>query len=76
MTITRRKFLAGSAIGMAALAMPAVRTAAATRKITLGGYFDMAAAIKTCWIEPPTGSRSARQTTDTDPPHLNDLAAL
>src|ERR671924_1247222 len=41
MTIARRKFLAGSAIGVAALAMPAVRTSAATRKITLGGYFDM-----------------------------------
>src|ERR1700676_2575677 len=52
MTIARRKFLAGSAIGMAALAMPAVRTSAATRKITLGGYFDMADAIKTYWIEP------------------------
>ena len=35
MTIARRKFLAGSAIGIAALAMPAVRTSAAARKITL-----------------------------------------
>jgi putative spermidine/putrescine transport system substrate-binding protein len=52
MTIARRKFLAGSAIGIAALAMPAVRTSAATRKITLGGYFDMADAIKKYWIEP------------------------
>src|ERR1700704_6025227 len=52
MTIARRKFLTGSAIGLAALAMPAGRTSAATRKITMGGYFDMADAIKTYWIEP------------------------
>src|SRR5437879_2676394 len=52
MTIARRKFLTGSAIGLAALAMPAVRTSAATRKITLGGYFDMADAIKKYWSEP------------------------
>ena len=47
--IRRRSLFAAAA---SALAMPAVRTAAATRKITLGGYFDMAGAIKTCWIEP------------------------
>jgi spermidine/putrescine-binding protein len=52
MTIARRNFLTGSAIGLAALAMPAVRTSAATRKITLGGYFDMADAIEKYWIEP------------------------
>jgi len=52
MTIARRKFLTGSAIGLAALAMPAVRTYAAKRKITIGGYFDMADAIKKYWIEP------------------------
>src|ERR1700737_2182904 len=52
MTIARRKFLAGSAIGIATIAMPTVRTSAATRKITLGGYFDMADAIKKYWIEP------------------------
>jgi putative spermidine/putrescine transport system substrate-binding protein len=52
MTIAKRKFLIGSAIGLASLAMPAVRTFAASRKITIGGYFDMADAIKKCWIEP------------------------
>src|ERR1700737_4483556 len=52
MTIARRKFLTGSAIGLAALAMPAVHTSAATRKITMGGYFDMADAIKKYWSEP------------------------
>src|SRR6202158_3874940 len=52
MTIARRKFLTGSAIGLAALAMAAVRPPAPTRKITMGVYFDMADAIKKYWIEP------------------------
>jgi len=52
MAIGRRKFLMGTAFGIGSLAMPAIRTHAATRKITMGGYFDMAEPIAKYWIEP------------------------
>jgi len=52
MKIERRKFLVGSALGAAALATPAIHVRAATRKITMGGYFDMVDPIKKHWIEP------------------------
>jgi len=52
MTISRRNFLAGTAVGLGALAAPAVHVSAATRKITMGGYFDMVEPITKYWIEP------------------------